>query len=77
MRTFIVASLLLMAMAGPAAAASPHYLVKDTVGNCSMLPNKPTSDPGMTIVGSQSGYPSAAAASKALRGLSGCSSILE
>ena len=41
MKSYAVAGLLLVGLATPALAASQHYAVKDTVGNCSVIDARP------------------------------------
>lgn len=44
MKSYAVAGLLLVGLATPALAASQHYAVKDTVGNCSVIDARPSAN---------------------------------
>jgi hypothetical protein len=61
----------------PALAAGQHYAVKDTVGNCAVIDERPspTEISGLTILGNKSGYDSIAAAQKALGSGAGRQSV--
>jgi hypothetical protein len=80
MKSYVVAGLLLVALATPAFAASQHYAVVDTVGNCSIIDTKPSpyGISGLKILGDKSGYSSLAAAEKVLNsGNSKCKAMIE
>ncbi len=65
-----IASVLVVALATSALAASAKYYVEmDTVGNCSVVDSKPSASSGMKIVGDKGGYASKQDAAKALKGL--------
>jgi len=68
MKTYLTASLLLVALATPAFAAE-HFAVVDTVGNCSVIDTKPSpyNVSGLKILGNERGYSSPATAEKALK----------
>jgi hypothetical protein len=62
MKKGIIAGLLVVGMALPAVAATPYYVVVDTVKNCSVIEGK--SSAGLTPIGDI--YDSEDAAKKAL-----------
>jgi hypothetical protein len=68
MKRYVVAGLLLVALATPALAAE-HYAVVDTVGNCSVIDTKPSpySVSGLKILGDKSGYASPTAAERVFK----------
>jgi hypothetical protein len=68
MKTYLPASLLLIALATPAFAAE-HFAVLDTVGNCSVIDTKPSAYrvSGLKILGDRSGYSTPSAAEGALK----------
>ena len=72
MKTYLTASLLLIALATPAFAAE-HFAVVDTVGNCSVIDTKPSAYKisgkisGLKILGDKNGYATLSAAEKALK----------
>jgi len=74
MKSYAVAGLLLVGLATPALAASQHFAVKDTVGNCSVIDARPSAD---KILGNTSGYESVTAAQKALGSGSGCKGMID
>ncbi len=79
MKRFLIAGLMLAAFTSPAFAAG-HYAVVDTVGNCAVIDTKPSpyNISGLKIIGDKSGYPSPAAATKALKsGDSQCKGMVE
>ena len=79
MKSYIVAGLLLVALATPALAAE-HYAVVDTVGNCSVIDTKPSpyDISGLKILGDKIGYSSPAAAEKVFKsGHSECKAMIE
>ena len=79
MKSYIVAGLLLVALATPALAAE-HYAVVDTVGNCSVIDTKPSPYhiSGLKILGDKIGYSSPAAAEKVFKsGHSECKAMIE
>jgi len=68
MRTCAIASLLTVALAMPALAATvKYYVVVDPVGNCSVVNSKPSATTGLAIVGDKGGYDSVDAANKVLK----------
>jgi outer membrane protein W len=70
MKKILMVSLTVAAFAGPAlAAGATYYVEQDTVGNCSVVDSKPSTDAGMTILGNQDGYASKDAAKAFLKGL--------
>ena len=75
MKAYLIASLVIAGLATPALAAesAPHYIVKDTVGNCSVIDVHPSKVEHLKILGQAQGYGSKSAAEQALRGISGCS----
>jgi hypothetical protein len=79
MKPYLIASLLLVAVATPAFAAE-HYAVVDTVGNCSVIDTKPSpyGVSGLRILGDKSGYSSPSSAENALSsGHSQCMGMIE
>ncbi|HEX2448495.1 MAG TPA: hypothetical protein VHK26_09970 [Methyloceanibacter sp.] len=68
-----------MSLVTPALAAGQHYAVKDTVGNCAVIDERPspTEISGLTILGNKSGYDSIAAAQKALGSGAGCKGMVD
>jgi len=79
MKSYVVAGLLLVALATPALAAE-HYAVVDTVGNCSVIDTKPSpyDISGLKILGDKIGYSSPAAAEKVFKsGHSECKAMIE
>jgi len=79
MKSYIVAGLLLVALATPALAAE-HYAVVDTVGNCWVIDTKPSpyDISGLKILGDKIGYSSPAAAEKVFKsGHSECKAMIE
>ena len=78
MKRFAIA-LLLGALASPAlAAAAQYYVVRDTVGNCSVVDSKPAKTSGLKIITDKGGYASTGDAEKALKGLSKkCKGVVE
>jgi len=79
MKRYVVACILLVAMATPAFAAE-HYAVEDTVGNCSVVDTKPspTDISGLKILGDKSGFNSPVAAEKLLKSDSSqCKGMIE
>ena len=69
MTKYLTASILVLALAGPALAAAEtgnqHFAVKDTVGNCAVVDNRRKVS-GLRIVGNEQGYGSVADAQKVL-----------
>ena len=67
---YLIASTLILGLAGPALAASQsgaeHFAVKDTVGNCAVVDTLPSKVSGLRIVGNKGGYGSISDAQKAL-----------
>jgi len=79
MKTYLTASLLLIALATPAFAAE-HFAVVDTVGNCSVIDTKPSAYKisGLKILGDKNGYASLSAAEKALKSeVSRCKGMMD
>ncbi len=70
MRKYLAASLLLVGFSIPAFAAGQapveHFVVMDTVGNCSVVDSHPSSASGMKILGEKNGYSNESDAQKAL-----------
>jgi hypothetical protein len=77
MKKGIFAGLLLVGMATAAVAATPYYVVVDTVKNCSVIEGKPSS--GLTPIGDA--YDSKDAAKAALEKVRGdekqCAGVVE
>ena len=71
MRKYLIATVLLAAMAAPALAAE-HYVVQDSSGYCAVLDAHPSKIPGLKILGSTKGYDNHAAAEQALKAQSHC-----
>jgi hypothetical protein len=67
MRSGLIATVLVVALAMSALAAATYYIVVDTVGNCAVVDSKPSASAGMKVLGNKSGYPSKDAADKALK----------
>lgn len=67
MKKGILAGLLVVGMALPAVAATPYYVVVDTVKNCSVIEGKPSA--GLTPIGDA--YDSEDAAKAALEKVRG------
>lgn len=69
MKQYVLAGALLVALATPALAATEHFAVVDTVGNCAVIDTKPSGYgvSGLKILGEKSGYSSIDAAAKALK----------
>ena len=68
MKTYLIASLLVLTAATPALAAE-HFAVVDTVGNCSVIDTKPSPHDisGLKILGNKSGYSSPSGAEQVLK----------
>ncbi len=68
MKKWIVTSLLVLGMAGPAFAAEKYFVTVDTVGNCSVVQSAPGTgmSAGKTAIGNADGYDSMDAARKFL-----------
>ena len=62
MKKGVIAGLLIFGLATPVLAATPYYVVVDTVKNCSVIEGKPSA--GLTPIGDA--YDSEDAAKKAL-----------
>ena len=80
MKSYMVAGLLLVALATPALAVGQHFAVVDTVGNCSVIDTKPSpyDISGLKILGDKIGYSSPAAAEKVFKsGHSECKAMIE
>ena len=80
MKLYAIAGFLLVTLATPALAASQHYAVVDTVGNCSVIDTKPSpyDISGLKILGDKIGYSSPAAAEKVFKsGHSECKAMIE
>lgn len=78
MKRTAVASVLVLAMAVPALAATKFYVVKDTVNNCSVVEGGTSA--GLTPIANAEGYDSEEAASKALdeiRDSDDCAGVVE
>jgi hypothetical protein len=76
----LTASLLVVGLATTAfaAEAAKFYVVKDTVGLCSVVEGKPSA--GLTPIGEKGGYESRDAGKKALKEVSkeaGCQGVVE
>jgi hypothetical protein len=70
MRKVSIATIALIAIAGPAlAAGAKYYVEQDTVGNCSVVDSKPGAHAGMKILGKKAGYATKDEAAKALKAL--------
>jgi hypothetical protein len=80
MKKRMTASLLAIGLATTAIAAeaAKFYVVKDTVGLCSVVEGKPSA--GLTPIGEKAGYESRDAGKKALQEVSkkaGCQGVVE
>ena len=71
MKHYLIASLILAALATPALAASAqHFVVLDTEKYCSVIDVQPSKASNLKILGDQQGYGSRAQAETAMKGLS-------
>ena len=70
MKKYLIASLMLAAVATPAWAAE-HYVVQDS-GYCAVLDATPSRVPGLRTIGNKKGYDSREAAEQALKGQPHC-----
>jgi hypothetical protein len=82
MKQFVVASVLILGLAGPAFAAAKFFVTVDTVGNCSVVEGGATGlSAGKTALGEASGYASMADAEKYLaevrKDTSKCKGVVE
>jgi hypothetical protein len=80
MKKYILASLLVLgfSMNAFAAEAAKFYVVKDTVGLCSVIEGEPSA--GMTPIAEKGGYESRDAGKKALQEVkekAGCQGVVE
>ena len=68
MKSYLIASLLVLAGATPALAAE-HFAVVDTVGNCSVIDTMPSPHgiSGLRVLGNKSGYSRPSGAEQALK----------
>ncbi|MGH9810899.1 MAG: hypothetical protein ACRD9W_27235, partial [Terriglobia bacterium] len=68
MKSYLIATVLVLAAATPAFAAE-HFAVIDTVGNCSVIDTKPSPHDvsGLKILGNKSGYSNPSGAEQALK----------
>jgi len=70
MKKMTIVLIAVATMTGPALAAGAKYFVEqDTVGNCSVVDSKPSSNAGMKLLGNKDGYASKDAATQFLKGL--------
>ncbi len=68
MKRYLIATLIAAAAATPAlAAAGQHYVVEDTVKNCSVIDAAPSKN--LKVLGDRHGYSSRGQAEQALKGL--------